>query len=176
MCFLVHVFDVCSSFQEQWSEAHQERLDLQRARIMEVNRYLVSLADSWERGGFPLHMNLAVRNLHHSNNNNSNNHNNNNVNNNNNNANNQYGSVNGNGNGAGSEPPFHNVQVNRLKLQNRQLTEEVSQKSERITALEVERKALFRELVQHQQHQQQLQQQLLRKQGHIICGNEEVIF
>lgn len=133
---------------------------------MEVNRYLASLADSWERGGFPLHMNLAVRNLHHSSNGNSNNNNNNN----------QYGSINGNGNGAGAEPPFHNVQVNRLKLQNRQLTEEVSQKSERITALEVERKALFRELVQHQQHQQQLQQQLLRKQGHIICGNEEVIF
>lgn len=141
---------------------------------MEVNRYLASLADSWERGGFPMHMNLAVRNLHHSNNNN-NNHNGNS----NNNAatNNQYGSLNGNGNAASSDPPpFHNVQVNRLKLQNRQLTEEVSQKSERITALEVERKALFRELVQHQHQHQQLQQQLLRKQGHIICGNEEVIF
>lgn len=49
-------------FQEQWSEAHQERLDLQRARVMEVNRYLAGLAESWERGGFPMHMNLAVRN------------------------------------------------------------------------------------------------------------------
>lgn len=68
------------------------------------------------------------------------------------------------------------VQINRLKLQNRQLTEEVSQKSERITALELERKSLFRDLVQHQQQQQQLQQQLIRKQGHILCGNEEVIF
>lgn len=61
-------------------------------------------------------------------------------------------------------------------MQNRQLTEEVSQKSERITALELERKSLFRELLQHQQQQQQLQQQLIRKQGHVLCGNEEVIF
>lgn len=113
-------------------------MDLQRARIGEVNRYLGSLADSWERGGFPIHMNLAVRN--------------------------QY------------EPSFHDVQVNRLKLQNRQLTDEVSQKSERVTALEMERNAIYRELVQQQQQQQQLQQQLLRKQGHIICANEEVIF
>lgn len=29
---------------------------------MEVNRYLSGLAESWERGGFPMHMNLAVRN------------------------------------------------------------------------------------------------------------------
>lgn len=29
---------------------------------MEVNRYLTGLAESWERGGFPMHMNLAVRN------------------------------------------------------------------------------------------------------------------
>lgn len=28
---------------------------------MEVNRYLSGLAESWERGGFPMHMNLAVR-------------------------------------------------------------------------------------------------------------------
>lgn len=29
---------------------------------MEVNRYLSGLSESWERGGFPIHMNLAVRN------------------------------------------------------------------------------------------------------------------
>lgn len=29
---------------------------------MEVNRHLAALAESWERGGFPMHMNLAVRN------------------------------------------------------------------------------------------------------------------
>lgn len=115
---------------------------------MEVNRYLASLAESWERGGFPLHMNLAVRNHH------------------------QFGG----GGGIGGQSQFHNVQVNHLKLQNRQLTDEVSQKSERITALELERKSMYRELVQNQQQQQQLQQQLLRKQGHIMCGNEEVIF
>lgn len=34
--------------------------------------------------------------------------------------------------------------VNRLKQQNRQLTEEVSQKSERITALEREKASLVR--------------------------------
>lgn len=47
-------------FQEQWSEAHQERLDFQRARVMEINRHLSALQFSWERGGFPSHMNLAV--------------------------------------------------------------------------------------------------------------------
>jgi hypothetical protein len=46
-----------------WSEAHQERLDLQRARVLEVNRHLNALAESWERGGFPMHMNLALN--HH---------------------------------------------------------------------------------------------------------------
>ncbi|KAF5282871.1 hypothetical protein FQR65_LT14195 [Abscondita terminalis] len=45
---------------EQWTEAQQERLELQRARVLEVNRHLAALTDSWERGGLPLHMNLAV--------------------------------------------------------------------------------------------------------------------
>lgn len=49
-----------SWFQEQWSEAQQERLELQRARVLEVNRHLATLTDSSERGGLPLHMNLAV--------------------------------------------------------------------------------------------------------------------
>lgn len=129
--------------QEQWSEAHEERLDLQRARIMDLNRHLASLEETWERG-LPMHMNLAVRNHYSSNSN--------------------------------GLPHFHDVQLNQLKVQNRQLTEEVSQKSERITDLEMERKSLYRELVQHQQQYQQMQQQLLRKQGHILCGNEEVIF
>lgn len=118
---------------------------MQRARVMEVNRYLATLQESWDRSGFPMHINLAVRNH-------------------------QF-----NG-GTGSGQQFHDVQVNRLKLQNRQLTEEVSQKSERITALELERKSMYRELIQHQQQQQHLQQQLLRKQNQIMCGNEEVIF
>lgn len=48
-----------SSLQEQWTEAQQERLELQRARVLEVNRHLAALITSWERGGLPLHMNLA---------------------------------------------------------------------------------------------------------------------
>lgn len=111
---------------------------------MDVNRHLASLNDSWEKGGLPMHMNLAVRN---------------------------HNSSSGNG-----LPQFVDVQVNQLKVQNRQLTEEVSQKSERITDLEMERKSLYRELLQYQQQHQQLQQQLIQKQGHILCGNEEVIF
>ncbi|XP_017773425.1 PREDICTED: suppressor APC domain-containing protein 2 [Nicrophorus vespilloides] len=45
---------------EPWSESQQERLELQRARVLEVNRHLAALTDSWERGGLPMHMNLAV--------------------------------------------------------------------------------------------------------------------
>ncbi|XP_011697861.1 PREDICTED: suppressor APC domain-containing protein 2 isoform X2 [Wasmannia auropunctata] len=44
---------------EQWTEAQQERLELQRARVLEVNRHLAALISSWERGGLPFHMNLA---------------------------------------------------------------------------------------------------------------------
>ncbi|XP_011315317.1 suppressor APC domain-containing protein 2 [Fopius arisanus] len=44
---------------EQWTEAQQERLELQRARVLEVNRHLAALITSWERGGLPMHMNLA---------------------------------------------------------------------------------------------------------------------
>lgn len=142
--------------QEQWSEANKERLDLQRARIMEVNRHLASLEESWDRGGFQMH-NVAARN--------------------------HYNSINGNATAPSQMPAassslsqFVDVQINQLKVQNRQLTEEVSQKSERITDLEMERKSLYREIIQYQQQQQQLQQQLLQKQGHILCANEEVIF
>jgi len=48
------------SHMDQWSEAQQERLELQRARVYEVNRHLAALTDGGERGGLPLHMNLAV--------------------------------------------------------------------------------------------------------------------
>lgn len=97
------------SHMEQWSEAQQERLELQRARVLEVNRHLATLTDSGERGGLPLHMNLAVS---------------------------SYPS---------NTPPHI---LNRLKQQNHLLTEEVSKKSERITALEREKAALIRELFQ----------------------------
>ncbi|XP_034951780.1 suppressor APC domain-containing protein 2 isoform X2 [Chelonus insularis] len=51
-----------TSYEEQWTEAQAERLELQRARVLEVNRYLAALTTSWERGGLPLHMNLAFLN------------------------------------------------------------------------------------------------------------------
>ena len=57
-CYLI--FPSCFEFQEQWSEAQDERLELQRARILEINRHLASLTEPGERGGLPLHMNLAV--------------------------------------------------------------------------------------------------------------------
>lgn len=45
---------------EQWTEAQQERLELQRARVLELNRQLAALAECWQRGGLSLHMNLAL--------------------------------------------------------------------------------------------------------------------
>ncbi|XP_068918198.1 suppressor APC domain-containing protein 2 [Tenebrio molitor] len=90
---------------EPWSEAQQERLELQRARVFEVNRHLAALTDSWERGGLPLHINLAV---HH-------------------------------------YPQTQDL-TDRLKQQNRLLTEEVSKKSERISALEREKASLIQVL------------------------------
>lgn len=45
---------------EYSTESHQERLNFQMARIFEVNQHLAALVESSEKG-FPLHMNLAVR-------------------------------------------------------------------------------------------------------------------
>lgn len=45
--------------QEQWTEAQQERLELQRARVLEVNRHLAALISSWERGGLSFHIFLS---------------------------------------------------------------------------------------------------------------------
>ncbi|XP_066151217.1 suppressor APC domain-containing protein 2 [Euwallacea fornicatus] len=107
---------------EMWSEAQQERLELQKARVFEVNRHLSALTESWERGGLPLHMNLAV---HHF-------------------------------------PPSQEA-PDRLKQQNRMLTEELSKKSERIASLEREKASLIQVL--------QLQSQQVRN-----SGNEEAVF
>lgn len=115
--------------QEPWTEASQERLDLQRARVQEVNRHLTALADSWEHGGFPFHMNLAVR--HH----------------------------------GPMLPQYQDALVNRLKIQNRQLSDEVHHKNERIATLEMERKAIYRDVMQQQ-----------RLKNSNFTGNEEVIF
>ncbi|XP_026680251.1 suppressor APC domain-containing protein 2 isoform X5 [Diaphorina citri] len=103
------------SHTDQWSEAQQERIELQRARVLEVNRHLAMLTDSAERGGLPLHMNLAMHHpLPHL--------------------------------SATAAPTTH--MLNRLKQQNHILSEEVSQKTDRITSLEREKAALLRELYQ----------------------------
>ena len=102
------------SFQEQFTEAHQERLDFQRARVLEVNRHLLTLVDSWERGGFPMHMNLALRTPNY-----------------------QY-----------SQYPMNDV--NRLKQQNSQLSEEINKKNEKVVLLEREKSNLIREVLQFQ--------------------------
>lgn len=126
IAFPIFTFDI---LQEPWTEATQERLDLQRARVHEVNRHLSVLADSWEHGGFPFHMNLAVR--HH----------------------------------GPMLPQYQDALVNRLKVQNQQLADEVHHKNERIASLEIERKSIYRDLMQQQ-----------RMKNNILTGNEEVIF
>lgn len=47
-------------FKEPWNEAHQERLELLRARVLELNRQLGALAAGWRHGQLSLHMNLAL--------------------------------------------------------------------------------------------------------------------
>ncbi|KAL4703075.1 hypothetical protein ACJJTC_010549 [Scirpophaga incertulas] len=48
------------AYVEPWSEAHQERLELLRARVFELNRQLGALAAGWRHGQLSLHMNLAL--------------------------------------------------------------------------------------------------------------------
>ncbi|XP_011569008.3 suppressor APC domain-containing protein 2 [Plutella xylostella] len=48
------------AYLEPWTEAQQERLELLRARVLEVNRQLGALAAGWRRGPLSLHMNLAL--------------------------------------------------------------------------------------------------------------------
>lgn len=125
--------------QETWTDTHQERLDLQRARVLEVNRHLMTLAESWERGGFPMHMNLALRPAgtmayHHptqqqqraqqT----------------------QQSAI----NASGAPGNQQTEMVNRLKQQNVQLSEEVNQKNEKLSLLEREKSSLIRELLQLQ--------------------------
>ncbi|XP_067631399.1 suppressor APC domain-containing protein 2 [Eurosta solidaginis] len=110
---------------EQWSDVQQERLEFQRARVYEVNRNLATLADCWERGGFPLHFNLAIRTpgkaLSQRNNS-------------------------SNNSGGGLLQP-----VDRLRQQNHNLTNEVNMKSDRIALLEREKQTLMRELCELRQ-------------------------
>ncbi|KAL1375018.1 hypothetical protein pipiens_017748 [Culex pipiens pipiens] len=140
---------------EPWTDAHQERLDLQRARVLEVNRHLMTLAESWERGGFPLHMNLALRPPtlaypHHQ--------------------------------AQAPQPPQRpqgqtastggggqqtTETVNRLKQQNFQLSEEINQKNEKLSLLEREKSSLIREL---------LQLQRVNRASSMTSNTEELVF
>jgi len=101
-------------------DAYQERINFQAARIFNVNQHLSALFDS-DRG-FPIHMNLAIRPISA-----------------------QITRPND-----PNRPHFvvNPNLVNRLKEQNRLLTEEVGKKCERITQLEREKSALIRELFQ----------------------------
>uniref|UniRef100_A0A182I583 Suppressor APC domain-containing protein n=1 Tax=Anopheles arabiensis TaxID=7173 RepID=A0A182I583_ANOAR len=176
---------------ETWTETQQERLDLQRARVLEVNRHLMMLAESWERGGFPMHMNLALRPLpggfagapgHYQ----------------------QQRSLHrpaqpnasippavpppptasaGATSSAGNYQPTsssqsHHLQqqqqsqqspemVNHLKQQNHQLCEEINQKNEKLSLLEREKAALIREL---------LQLQRTNRASSMISNTEELVF
>uniref|UniRef100_A0A182TC97 Suppressor APC domain-containing protein n=1 Tax=Anopheles maculatus TaxID=74869 RepID=A0A182TC97_9DIPT len=175
------------SHMETWTETQQERLDLQRARVLEVNRHLMMLAESWERGGFPMHMNLALRPL--------------------------PGTLLGapshyqqrplhqqrppQPQSTASIPPAvppppsassagsyqsgpsqtHHLQqqqqqqppemVNHLKQQNHQLCEEINQKNEKLSLLEREKAALIREL---------LQLQRTNRASSMISNTEEMVF
>ncbi|XP_074599545.1 uncharacterized protein LOC141853923 [Brevipalpus obovatus] len=103
-------------------DANQERINFQAARILTVNQHLASLMDNSR--GFPLHMNLAIRpNL---------------------------GNPQLIGYDINRQEALNNAAIQRLKEQNRQLTEEVGIKSEKITILEREKSALIRELFQSQ--------------------------
>uniref|UniRef100_A0A182K3K2 Suppressor APC domain-containing protein n=1 Tax=Anopheles christyi TaxID=43041 RepID=A0A182K3K2_9DIPT len=181
------------SHMETWTETQQERLDLQRARVLEVNRHLMMLAESWERGGFPMHMNLALRPLpgtfapgassgHYQ----------------------QRSTLHqqrpaaqptatippavppppvgiASATGTYQPTPSHHLQqqqqqqqsqqspemVNHLKQQNHQLCEEINQKNEKLSLLEREKAALIREL---------LQLQRTNRASSMISNTEEMVF
>ncbi|XP_050432041.1 suppressor APC domain-containing protein 2 isoform X2 [Adelges cooleyi] len=104
-----------NSHTDQWTEAQQERIELQRARVLEVNRHLSALTDGGEGwSGLPLHMNLAVHSANHP------------------------GTI------LNQNPQV----VATLKHRNHVLSEELGQKSERISTLEREKATLIRELFQ----------------------------
>jgi hypothetical protein len=88
-------------------EAHQERMNFQRARIAEINQHLETLVESSEKG-FPIHMNLALS--------------------------------------TPTNKAVDNASLHRLQERNRQLREEVGQKKEYITQLEMEKASLVRDL------------------------------
>lgn len=166
------------------SDAQDERLDLQRARVTEFNRHLTALTSgNYEdrNGGFPLHMNLAVRHISSS----------------------GRHPISISKSTATvlhpqqptlpAKPPktlptttahFPSndqlVASNRLKQQNRQLSDEVKLKNQRIAALERERQNLMRDLMASQrttstigvqQHHQQH-----NNSKNLSIASDEVIF
>lgn len=47
---------------ENFTESYMERLNFQSARVNEINRNLYELAETWNYGEYPLHINLAMHN------------------------------------------------------------------------------------------------------------------
>ncbi|XP_076352026.1 suppressor APC domain-containing protein 2-like [Tachypleus tridentatus] len=108
---------------EYSTDAYQEKLNFQMTRIFDVNQHITALIESNEKG-FPLHMNLAVR---------------------------QPALLNR------MQQDSTQLIIQRLKEQNRMLTQEVGNKSERITQLEREKSSLIRELFQARtQHRREI--------------------
>ncbi|RUS74539.1 hypothetical protein EGW08_017687, partial [Elysia chlorotica] len=107
------------SYNDNSVEAHQERMNFQRARIAEVNQHLQTLIDSSEKG-FPLHMNLAMaRGM-------------------------KFG-VAGIGN-HGNQDAASSRELQSLREQNRQLQAEVGQRRDQLGQLEREKASLVRDL------------------------------
>lgn len=111
-------------------DANQDRINCQAARISTVNQHLASLMDNSR--GFPVYINLPVRPQPHS-----------------------GSSISSQKSLDSNRQALHSATIQRLKEQNRMLTEEVGMKSEKITILEREKSALIRELFQNQSNSAQ---------------------
>nr|CAG4639312.1 EOG090X08VB [Daphnia magna]SVE83164.1 EOG090X08VB [Daphnia magna] len=105
------------------TDAASERLGFKISRIEDVSRQLLVLIENADRG-FPAHMNLALADRK------------------------KVTKAPGDGGIDENNEEEVNRILRRLKIQNHQLTVEVSRKSERITMLEKEKGSLIRELFQ----------------------------
>lgn len=106
-------------------DANQDRINCQAARISTVNQHLASLMD--QSRSFPVYMNIPVRSHQHS-----------------------GSSISSPKSMDSNRQALNSATIQRLKDQNRMLTEEVGMKSEKINALEREKSVLIRELFQNQ--------------------------
>lgn len=104
---------------DNFSESYKESLNFQRARVNEINRNLYELAETWNYGEYPLHINLALHNPTVSRRNL-----------------NETKVVNYN----------VDMMVNRLRQENCQLNKEMCQTNERLAKLESERQGLLKKL------------------------------